>query len=403
MPEHRPLEMRGWDISQPQALRQFLASLPTPPRLLALGEPTHGVQAFPRWRNRIFQVLVQEHAFRSIALESDVLAGLKVNDYALGGPGTLDNVMSTGLSHGFGAYAANRELVAWLREYNAGRPEAEQVRFYGFDAPMESMWAASPRACLLALHTFLAAHLGELPADAARIEELCGDDARWTNEAAAMNPEKSVGNTAEAKALRLLADDLNTLLEQEAPRLHAQPGFWLAQLHARTALGLLRYHAVIAQVAPDRIARMLAQRGLMMADNLSAVLEREQGRGPTLVFAHNLHLQRGVSGMNLASLSQRAEWWGGGAHLHTRLGGQYAFIASTLGIGEGIPEPAPDTLEGFLSGQMSTPTLYATRHHPFPDTLRRRTDTDYRVQALRPETLHEADGLLFLPTTEENA
>lgn len=401
MSEQKPLEIRGWDADQPQSLGQFLASLPTPPRLLALGEPTHGIQDFPRWRNRIFRVLVQEHGFRSIAIESDVLAGLKVNDYALGGPGTLDELMSAGFSHGFGAYAANRELVAWLREYNAGRPDAQQVHFYDFDAPMENMWAASPRDCLLALHGFLAAHLGELPVGAATIEELCGDDARWTNEAAAMNPEKSVGNTAAAKALRLLADDLNTLLEQETPRLHAQPSFWLAQLHARTALGLLRYHAVMAQEDQGRIARLLAQRDLMMADNLSAVLEQEQGRGPTLVFAHNLHLQRGVSGMNIGP--QRAEWWGAGAYLHTRLGQHYAFIASTLGSGAWVPPPAPDTLEGFLSGQTNTPTLYATRNRKLPDMLKRRTDTDYRFQALRPETLHEADGLLLLPTTQENA
>lgn len=401
MPEQRTLELRGWDASQPQALSQFLASLPTPPRLLALGEPTHGIQAFPRWRNRILQVLVQEHGFRSVAIESDVLVGLKVDDYALGGPGPLNEVMKAGFSHGFGAYEANRDLVAWLREYNAGRPDAGRVHFYGFDAPMENMWAASPRTCLLELHGFLAAHLGELPTDAATIEALCGDDVRWTNEAAAMNPEKSVGGTAEAKALRLLADDLSNLLQQEAPRLHAQPGFWLAQLHARTALGLLRYHLVMAQESPSRVARLLAQRDLMMADNLSAVLEQEQGRGPTLVFAHNLHLQRGVSGMNIGP--QRAEWWGAGAHLHTRLGGHYAFIASTLGRGAWVAPPAPDTLEGFLSEQTSTPTLYTTRNCKLPDTLKRRTDTDYRFQALRPETLHEADGLLFIPTAQENA
>ncbi len=100
--------------------------------------------------------------------------------------------------------------------------------------------------------------------------------------------------------------------------------------------------------------------------------------------------------MNVASLSGRAEWWGAGAHLHTRLGQHYAFIASTLGMGAGVPEPAPDTLEGFLIGQTNTPTLYATRNRKLPHTLRRRTDTDDRFQALRPETLHEADGLLFL-------
>lgn len=399
MSEQEPLRNDGWDANESRAITDFLNSLPEKPRLLGLGEPTHGVQDFPRWRNRLFQTLAREHGFRSIALESDVLAGLRVNDFVLGGPDSLEEVMQTGFSHGFGTYQANRELIAWLREFNTGTAEAEQVRFYGFDAPMESMWAASPRLNLLALHDFLSEHLPDLLVEARRIEHLCGDDARWTNEAAAMDATKSIGGTDEVKQLRLLADDLQGLLRRETPRLHDQPGFWLARLHARTALGLLRYHAVMADPAPDRVAQMLAQRDLMMADNLSAIAEREAKRGPTLVFAHNLHLQRNVSGMNLGPL--RVEWWSAGAHIATRMGEKYAFIASTLGSGAGVPEPAPDTLEGHLSGQTGIPTLYLTRHRHLPGTLKRRTDTDYRYQALRPEILHEADGLLFIPTAQE--
>ena len=80
----------------------------------------------------------------SIALESDVLAGLSVNAYTTLGQGTLDETMQHGFSHGFGKIKANRELVAWMREFNTGRDEADRVRFYGFDAPMENMWAAQP-------------------------------------------------------------------------------------------------------------------------------------------------------------------------------------------------------------------------------------------------------------------
>lgn len=124
MSEHEPLGKTGWDAHQPDALARFLAALPAKPQLLGLGEPTHGVQDFPRWRNRIFKALVQEHGFRSMAIESDIVAGLQVGDYVLGGAGTLDEVMGKGFSHGFGAYAANRELVEWLRKYSLGRDEA---------------------------------------------------------------------------------------------------------------------------------------------------------------------------------------------------------------------------------------------------------------------------------------
>ncbi len=133
----------GWEMTEPRgALTSFLNTLPTTPRLLGIGEPTHGVDAFPAWRNRIFRSLVEHHGYRSIAIESDVPAGLRVDAYTTSGQGTLDEIMQDGFSHGFGEVKANRELVVWLREVNAGRDEADKVRFYGFDAPTENMWAA---------------------------------------------------------------------------------------------------------------------------------------------------------------------------------------------------------------------------------------------------------------------
>lgn len=332
------------------ALASFLDTLPVTPRLLALGEPNHGDDAFPAQRNRLFRALVEVHGFRSIALESDILAGQRVNAYVTGSADDLDEVLRAGFSHDFGRHPANRELVAWLRDLNAGRAPADQVRFYGFDPPMENLWAASPRASLLALHAFLAQHLGRVPTDAATIERLCGEDARWTDPAAGLDAAQSIGNSGEARELRLLADDLVHLLATEMPGLVEQPGFWDAQLAARTAAGLLRYHAVMADPAPDRVARMLAARDLMMAGHLCAIAGREQSRGPTLVFAHNLHLQRGPSAMQMGPM--HLEWWGAGAHVSRRLGERYAFIASYPrtthpgAAGETVLLPAPELSEG---------------------------------------------------------
>ena len=327
-----------WKLSEPgRALASFFAALSVRPQLLALGEPNHTDDAFPAWRNRIFLVLVEDYGFRSIALESDILAGQRVNDYVTGGADDLDEVMRAGFSHDFGRRAANCELVGWLRDFNAGRPADEQVRFYGFDPPMENLWAASPRASLLALHSFLARHSPALPVSAMTLEHLCGDDARWANPAAGMDAAQSVGNSDEARQLRVLTDDLIHRLETGAPGLAEQPDFWEAQLAARTAAGLLRYHAVMADPAPDRVARMLAARDLLMAGHLCAIAGREQPRGPTLVFAHNLHLQRPLSRMKMGAQkmgAQALDWWGAGAHVSRRLGERYAFIASHPGAGE---------------------------------------------------------------------
>jgi erythromycin esterase-like protein len=399
MPDHTPLQI-GWDLSRPRAaLSSFLDTLPARPHLLALGEPTHGLDAFPAWRNRIFRTLVEDHGFRSIALESDIIAGLRVNAHITTGEGTVDDVLQTGFSHGFGAFPANRELVNWMRAWNVGRADGGQLRFYGFDAPLE-FWAASPRASLLALHAYLTGHLGDLPVDAATLEHLCGEDDRWTHPATVMDPARSIGNHAEARQLRLLADDLSTLLHTEAPGLAAQPAWWEAQLHARTATGLLRYHALMATPAATRLARMSALRDLMMADHLGAVAGREGKRGPTLVFAHNSHLQRNLSVMTMAGT--RLEWWSAGAHLSCRLGERYAFIAGDLGSApeKGIGEPAPDTLAGALMTLTGPASLLTSRAltAALPQTWAPRKDLPARAgySPLKAQYLSLTDGVLFV-------
>ncbi|MEO3931023.1 erythromycin esterase family protein, partial [Micromonosporaceae bacterium B7E4] len=126
--------------------------LPARPRLLALGEPTHGEDVLLDLRNDLFRQLVEQERYRTITIESDCLMGLVVDDYVTSGTGTLDEVMGRGFSHGFGASAANRELVRWMRAYNDGRSGPERLRFAGVDGPLEITGAASPRQALTVLH-----------------------------------------------------------------------------------------------------------------------------------------------------------------------------------------------------------------------------------------------------------
>jgi erythromycin esterase-like protein len=323
--------------------------LPTRPRLLALGEPTHGEDVLLDVRNELFRQLVEQEGYRTIAVESDCVMGLVVDDYVRSGMGTLDEVMERGFSHGFGASAANRELVRWMRGYNDGRPGSDGLRFAGFDGPLEITGAGSPRPALTALHAYLAAWADAdlLPCAADTLDRLLGADDRWMNPAAMMDPSQSVGQTPEAKQLRLLADDLVTLLDAQTPQLIAassRDDWDRARLYGRTATGLLRYHFWMADTSTGRMARLLALRDSMMAANLCAIAER----GPALVYAHNGHLQRNKSRMRMGDLP--LEWWSAGAIVSAHLGDGYAFLATALGTirHHGVDAPPPDTVEGLL-------------------------------------------------------
>lgn len=241
-----------------------------------------------------------------------------------------------------------------------------------------------------------------LPGDAATIDRLAGADARWTDPAAAMNPSRSVGDSADARALRLLADDLAALVDAEAPGLIAATSreeWERARLHGRAATGLLRYHAGMADPSDSRIARLLGQRDAMMAANLHAVAEREAQRGPTLVFAHNAHLQKVPSTWELAGTALR--WWSAGAITAATAGDRYAFLATALGSApaHGLGAPAPDTLEGVLaagpSGLRPTDEVAAALRDRDVG-VRTDTSADQGYFPLHPDHLDGADGVVFV-------
>ncbi|MFC4111998.1 erythromycin esterase family protein [Nonomuraea zeae] len=388
------------------AVERLLRTLPARPRLLGLGEATHGQGALEELRNQIFRHLVEHAGYRSFALESDCLSGLIVDDYVTEGKGTLDDVMRHGFSHGLGESPANRALVSWMREHNSTSPAADRLRFFGFDAPLEMMSAASPRQALTALHAYLAAHVDAslLPCTAESLGELLGPDEPWTNTAAAMDPAQSVGGSAAAVRLRLVADELQALLAAESPRLvpaTSREEWWRANLYGRTATGLLRYHAGVAEPSPSRVARLLGVRDTMMADNLSAIAGGQAA--PALVYAHNRHLQRDKSEWQLLDLA--LEWWSAGAIMDVRLGEEYAFVASALGSvpHRGLGAPDGDTIEGVLATLPGDAYVIdsAALTAALGDTVaglvpRTETTSDHGYFALHPGALGRTDGLLFI-------
>jgi erythromycin esterase-like protein len=318
--------------------------------LLAFGEPTHLEPAFGWVRNELFAQLA-EHGFQSIALETDRVAALAVDDFVQEGVGTLDTVMSQGFSHGFGDLEPARHLVAWMRDHNENRPPEERLAFHGFDAPLETMSAPGPLRYLEHARDYLGLDLD--------LASLAGDEERWSRTEAVMDAAASVGATTEAEQLRSIADDLLTTLYARAPELVAatsRAAWSRAKTHLTAGLDLLRYHKQAAQDLNQttRWTRLCATRDALMAQNLLDIRSTEDRRGPTLVFAHNAHLQRNPSHMRMGDMD--IDWFGAGAIVASLVGDRYTFVAGSLGRREafGLHDPDPTTYEGFLQDRVTT-------------------------------------------------
>jgi erythromycin esterase-like protein len=342
--------------------------------LLALGEPSHSEPAFALIRNELFARLV-ELGFRSIALETDRVAALSANDYVRDGIGTLDTALSAGFTHGFGEFEANRQLIAWMREYNEKQAPEDRLSFYGMDSPFE-FTAASPRTYLEYVRDYLGLDLD--------VADLVGDDERWHRNEAVMDPAESPGDTAEADRLRVIADDLFTQLYANAPDLIAgtsRDAWNRAKAHATTALALLRYHRQAAQHLDDsdRWSRLSGIRDAVMAQNLLDIRDLEAHRGPTLVHGHNVHLQRCPSRMSMAGMD--LTWHGTGAVVASLLKERYICIVGYLGRGRG-PQ------------SHSTAWRLEEADHFDPETERPGGTTDPAHIPLDKEVIESADAVL---------
>ncbi|HVW41141.1 MAG TPA: erythromycin esterase family protein [Amycolatopsis sp.] len=366
-----------------RAFDELLAARGEPPVVLALGEPAHGIEAFPLLRNEVLRHLV-ERGYRSIVLETDFFAASVVDDYVGGGTAQIDTVLATGFSHGFGAVPGNRELVEWLRAHNADRASQDRVRFYGFDAPLEYSAAPSPRRALCAVGEYLPAALR--PESFRNLDTLLGEDGNWTNPAAMFDPEASVGDSNRARTLRIVADDLADAVRRARSSLcPADPaGYADAVAHARTAQGLLRYHAAMAAPAPDRFAALLGVRAEMMADNLLAIVSHERRRGPSLVFAHNAHLRRTGSG-------------NAGALVATSLGERYLFLAT-----DASPDSEPGTLQHVLAEATGRRALFPVPalRAALPPSLGTGEPIVRGHLPLTPADVTGADAVIFITDTD---
>jgi erythromycin esterase len=88
----------------------------------------------------------EAYGYSAIAIESSFPRAHVANEYVAGrGPTSYEMVQETGFSHGFGRLEANRELVEWMRQYNANPTHRVKLRFYGFDSPTEIECADSPK------------------------------------------------------------------------------------------------------------------------------------------------------------------------------------------------------------------------------------------------------------------
>lgn len=231
-------------------------TIPNGVQIVALGEATHGNKEFQQLRLEVFQVLVEKYGVQAFALEADFGSCEAVNRYIHGDEGTAAEVLST---TGFAIYRTDemKNLVEWMREYNASAAEGEDLRFYGFDMEQRAY-----------SYRYLLEILQKMSVDTADFEKL------WNSKA----DDYVDIYTAEQRT------QIIGLVKKQLPAEDAQAIHFADLLLQNIELGKYINDA----------GEMNAQRDRMMAENTLWILQQEQARGNSriLISGHNTHIMQ---------------------------------------------------------------------------------------------------------------
>ncbi len=110
---------------------------------VCIGEASHGTHEYYAWRAELSRQLIERHGFTLIGVEGDWPDCWRINGWVRGA--TEQGLDARHLLARFERWPtwmwANEDVadfLDWLRSYNARRPEAERVGFYGLD--VYSLW-----------------------------------------------------------------------------------------------------------------------------------------------------------------------------------------------------------------------------------------------------------------------
>jgi erythromycin esterase len=101
--------------------------------IVGLGEANHGTHEFFTMKQRIFEYLVEQMSFTTFAFENGWDASRQIDAYIQTGNGNLETLMRNDL---YAAWQTQevRDLIEWMRAYDADPAHTTKVHFVGIDA-----------------------------------------------------------------------------------------------------------------------------------------------------------------------------------------------------------------------------------------------------------------------------
>jgi erythromycin esterase-like protein len=363
-------------------------------QFVLIGEASHGTHEFYQARAEITKRLIVEKGFTAIAVEADWPDAYRVNCYARGEGEAFASDQALGGFLRFPTWMWRNtvvlDFVGWLRAHNDRLPpNAPRVGFYGLD--LYSLYTSISEVL-----TFLN-KVDPEAAERARRRYACferfEEDSQRYGYAAGSGYVESCED-AVVSQLQELRRGAGDLLRRDG-RVSEDEIFY-AEQNARLVRNAEAYYRTMfrGQVSSWNL------RDQHMAETLDALvahLERRMGRTRVVVWAHNSHLgdaratQMGDYGEhNVGQLVRQR-------HGHNAVLVGFTTYAGTV--------TAASDWDGPVERKRVRPALPESYEATFravavPNFLLNLRDNNIVADALRPQRLERAIGVIYLPQTE---
>lgn len=269
--------MRDGEVAELAELAPLIERL-APARLVLLGEASHGTAEFYTLRAAISRALVAEHGFRFIAVEGDWNALYRLNRYVKGRD--PDAGSARAIMQGFNRWPtwlwANEEAAAfieWLKTFNADRPAAERVGFYGIDVYGNE---DALRELPLALEALDPEQAAWLRAQYAPLTPMFEDFRAWLRTLPPGAPDLGENTRAVVERLRDARDDLAVDADEY---LHLKQMAWVVK-------NAERHYSGMADAGPDSWNARVEH----FYQTMARLLEYYGPDARGIVWAHNTHI-----------------------------------------------------------------------------------------------------------------
>ncbi len=363
-------------------------------RFVLLGEATHGTHEFYRERARITQRLIQEKGFSAIAIEGDWPDAYRVNQYVrgLGSDAGAEQALSgfTRFPRWMWRNTDVRDLVQWLRQYNAALPPAApRVGFYGLD-----VYSLPGSVEAVAQHLERVA-----PPVAQRAGERYRCFARFRDEPEAYGLATLTSQDASCEsAASEQLQELQQLYQQELqPARRAE--FFSALQNARVVKNAEAYYRIMYQGG----ASSWNLRDQHMADTLEALashLDTLGHPGKVVVWAHNSH----TGDARTTTMGESGEWTLGQL-MRQRRNDQSVLVGFTTYTGTAMAASAWGEEGKVQRVRPSLPGSFGALFHEtgVPQFLLPLRGEGELVLALGEPRLERAIGVVYVPQTERES